>query len=555
MSRPSDHYESPAPAPKNDSITQPKLGIAGYGRFFWRQLTSMRTALFLLLLLAIAAVPGSLFPQRSSDPNGVLQYFKENPTSAPVLDGFQLFNVYTSFWFSAIYLLLFVSLIGCVIPRTTHHIQALRSQPPRTPARLERLSAFEAYDLAAGETDAAGTPLTQASVIEEARAVLRKSRYRVQLFDGKELSVSAERGYMRETGNLVFHTALIGVLVAVGVGGSIGYTGQKVIVVGQSFVNVQSAFDTFNPGRLFSDDFLQPYRLVLNSFTATYEEQNKNAIGQPIDYEAKLTSYGQDGKGTKQVIKVNDPLRLGGNDIYLLGNGYAPKITVRDAAGKVVFTDSVPFLPADANLTSVGIIKVPDIPGTQIGIRAFFAPTASTVNPSVSVHPDLGNPVLSMVLFTGDLGIDKGIPKSVYTMDTDGMRQITGKANQPKISLLPGQTAEIPGGLGTISFDNMTPNAAKNDYTKSVPRFVSLDVHSDPTQGWVLLFAVLVVAGLLTSLFIPRRRVWVKAIEKEDGGMRLEYAGLARGEDPGLEAAVSDLARKHAQRLGLRLTP
>jgi cytochrome c biogenesis protein len=555
MSRPSDHYESPAPAPKNDSITQPKLGFVGYLRFFWRQLTSMRTALFLLLLLAIAAVPGSLFPQRSSDPNGVLEYFRANPKTAPVLDGFQLFNVYTSFWFSAIYLLLFISLIGCVIPRTTHHIQALRTKPPKTPARLERLSAFEAYDLPAGETDAAGAPFTSASVIAAARTVLRRSRYRVQLFDGPQLSVSAERGYLRETGNLVFHTALIGVLVAVGVGGSIGYTGQKVVVVGQSFVNVQGAFDSFNPGRLFSDDFLQPYRLVLNSFSASYEAKNLNAIGEAIDYTAKLTSYGPDGKGTKQVLKVNEPLRLGGNEIYLLGNGYAPKVTVRDAVGKVVFTDSVPFLAQDANLTSIGVIKVPDTTGPQIGMRGFFAPTASVDNPDISIHPDLGNPVLSLVVFTGDLGIDQGVSKSVYDLDADKMTQITGKPDQPSIHLLPGETAKLPGGNGSVTFDNLAPKADKNDYTKSVPRFIGLDVHSDPTQGWVLLFAVLVVAGLLTSLFIPRRRVWVKAIEKSDGGIRLEYAGLARGEDPGLEAAVTDLARRHAQQLGLKLTP
>ena len=63
-------------------MTLPKLGFVGTARFIWRQLTSMRTALLLLLLLAIAAVPGSLFPQRAADPNGVTQYFAANPTSA-----------------------------------------------------------------------------------------------------------------------------------------------------------------------------------------------------------------------------------------------------------------------------------------------------------------------------------------------------------------------------------------------------------------------------------------------------------------------------------------
>src|SRR5690606_4483372 len=170
---------------------QPRLDFVGYLRFFWRQLTSMRTALFLLLLLAIAAVPGSLVPQRSADPNGVVQYFKDNPELAPILDNIQAFDVYSSVWFSSIYLLLFVSLIGCVIPRTLHHIKALRTPPPKTPVRLERLAGFTTVD--AEGTDAA-------SAIASARVLLRKNGYRVRLFDGPQLSVSAERGYLRETG-------------------------------------------------------------------------------------------------------------------------------------------------------------------------------------------------------------------------------------------------------------------------------------------------------------------------------------------------------------------
>ena len=521
----------------------------------------MRTALFLLLLLAIAAVPGSLFSQRSSDPNGVSQYFLNNPTLAPILDKFQLFDVYTSVWFSAIYLLLFISLIGCVIPRAMHHARALRSRPPRTPSHLERLGTFSAFEIDAGQVDASGAPITAASTVESARSLLRRSGYRVQLFEGvaasPSLSVSAERGYLRETGNLVFHIALIGILFAVGIGSGFGYTGQKVLVVGQAFANVRLTFDSFNPGRFFTDTQLDPYRIVLNSFSAKYEEQNINAYGQPIDYTAKVTTYeGQSTKGTKRTIKVNSPLEIGGNQVYLLGNGYAPHVTVRDPSGNVVFSEPVPYLPQDANLTSLGIIKVPDGLKKQLGMRSFFYPTAAT-NASgdlASTHPDLRNPELSLVLYTGSLGINSGAPKSVYALDVSKMTEIAGPGiPTAAIHLKPGKTAAIPGGLGTITFDNMAPAGDKSNLEKSVPRFASLDVHRDPTQGWVLFFAICVLVGLLTSLFIPRRRVWVKAIEEEEGRIRLEYGGLARGEDPGLDAAVADIAARHSQQLGLKL--
>jgi cytochrome c biogenesis protein len=548
MSRPSDHFDSrPAPAePLAEGVTQPRLGVVGWLRFLWRQLTSMRTALFLLLLLAIAAVPGSLVPQRSSDPNGVTQYFTDNPDLAPVLDKVQAFDVYSSAWFSAIYLLLFVSLIGCVIPRTQHHLAALRAQPPKTPARLARLAGFTTRDAPEG-TDAY-------AAIEKARGLLKGSGYRVATFDNatggtREFSVSAERGYLRETGNLVFHSALVGVLITVGFGSGFGFAGQRVLVEGQAFVNTISAYDSFNPGRFFSDTSLNPYKLALDDFTVKYETKNLNAYGQPLDFGAHVTVTHRGEKPETGQVKVNAPLRTGGTDIYLLGNGYAPTITVKDPHGNVVFTDSIPFLPQDANLTSLGIVKVPDGLAAQVGMIGFFYPTQATAASGAyySTYPDLEYPLLTLNVYTGDLGLNAGVPTSVYALDTAKMTQLTGgTSGQASLELKPGETQELPNGLGSVTFENADPTAAAGDFTHSVLRFASFDIHHDPTQGWVLLFAVLVLLGLLTSLFVPRRRVWVKAVERADGTVRFEYAGLARGEDPALEDAVSMIADRHS---------
>ncbi|PPF59934.1 cytochrome C biogenesis protein [Clavibacter michiganensis] len=530
MSRPSDHVDSPRQAPREGApITQPKLGFLGTLRWFWRQLTSMRTALFLLLLLAFAAIPGSLVPQRSSDPNGVTQFRADNPDLYPVLDKLQVFDTYSSVWFSSIYLLLFISLIGCVVPRAKHHFDALRQAPPTTPARLSRLAGYTTRTTTADPVDA----------IRQARALLKRQRYRTVLVDdasaaGGVLSVSAERGYLRETGNLVFHSALVGILITVGVGGGFGYSGQKVLVEGQSFVNTLSTFDSFNPGRFFDDSSLTPYRVKLNALHVQYEQQNPNAIGQPLDFTADVTADVPGGQPQEREVKVNDPLAIGGTDMYLLGNGYAPHVTVRDPAGTVVYSADVPFLPQDAKLTSLGVVKVPDGLREQVGMLGFFYPTQGAEKaPFFSSYPDLDNPLLTLNVYTGDLGIDGGVPTSVYTLDTGNLTQLTGgKTGVQSIELAPGQTVDLPDGLGSVSLD-------------SVPRFVSFDVHHDPTQRWVLLFAILVLGGLLTSLFVPRRRVWVKAVPQADGSTTLEYAGLARGEDPTLEAAVAALADKH----------
>jgi cytochrome c biogenesis protein len=546
--RPADHADSAAPA-ASDEITQPALGAVGWLRWAWRQLTSMRTALVLLLLLAIAAVPGSIVPQRSADPNGVSQYFADNPDLAPVLDGLQLFDVYTSIWFSAIYILLFISLIGCVIPRTKHHWKALRARPPRTPARLERLGDFRSADIALAR-DADGTA-SAATAIDVAAEQLKRGGYRVERYDARgTLSVSAERGYVRETGNLVFHTALIGVLVAVGVGGGYTYTGQGVIIEGGTFVNTLLDYTSFNPGRFVDEGSMAPYSLTLDEFSVTYEPLGAQGAGQAGDFIAHLTTQRPGEAPAEGEVRVNHPLEMDGDRIYLMGNGYAPTLTIRNAEGTVVFSESVPFLPQDTNMTSLGVVKVPDGFSEQLGLVGFFYPTQAPLASGAftSAYPALINPVVTLDVYSGDLGIDDGTPRSVYTLDPTEMTQLTGRAiDVDSIELAPGQTADLPDGLGTITFENDSPAGAEG-YEQSVKRFVSLSIHRDAAATWVLLFAVLAVLGLLAALFIPRRRLWVKATPGEQT-LHLQYAGLARGEDPTIAAALDQFVRRHGESL------
>jgi len=547
--RPTDHADGDAP----DGIRQPTLGFIGWLRWGWRQLTSMRTAVVLLLLLAIAAIPGSIVPQRTADPNGVTQYKSDNPDLYPILDSLSLFDVYASPWFSAIYLLLFVSLIGCVIPRTKHHWKAMRSRPPRTPARLARLD--DHTEAVVQLPEGADAEATAAEAVDLAADQLRRAGYRVERYDGRgTFSVSAERGYLRETGNLVFHASLVGVLIAVGVGGGYTYTGQDVLVEGQSFVNTLADYSSFNPGRFVDTETLPPYSMTLDEFQVSYIPAGEQGAGQAGDFAAILTTRvpGQEEKAGE--VRVNHPLDLEGDRIYLMGNGYAPTLTVRDAEGLVVFSESVPFLPQDASMTSLGVVKITDGMPEQLGLIGFFYPTAATLSTGAltSVYPDLVNPVLTLDVYAGDLGIDDGTPRSVYTLDPEGMDQLTGRAvDVDSIELAPGETADLPDGLGTITFENASP-AGADGYAESVPRFASLSIHRDVGAPWVLLFAVLATLGLLVALFVPRRRMWVKATVAGKT-VRLEYAGLARGEDPTLRAAVDDVARRHGDALEARL--
>jgi cytochrome c biogenesis protein len=513
--RPSDHIDS-EPAPE-----LPRLGPVGFARFLWRQLTSMRTALVLLLLLALAAVPGSLVPQRSSDPNGVLQYQARDPEGFKILDSLGIFSTFSSPWFSAIYLLLFISLIGCVIPRSKHHFDALRARPPKTPARLSRLVGYTAVD----------STVDAETAVVAARKLLKGQRYRVERYGD---SISAERGYLRETGNLVFHTALIGVLAGVAIGGGFGYNGQRLLIEGEPFANVLADYDSFYPGPwVDSDTALEPFGLRLDAFDSEYEFDQNAGTWNPVDFEATMGVRERGTEWRTESLKVNSPLEVGGTQVYLLANGYAPIVTVRDPDGAVVFQQAVPFLATDGNLTSGGVIKVPDGLSDQVGMRGFFYPDAVALDSGAltSFSPNITeNAVLTLLVYRGDLGLADGSGANVYTLDTENMEEIAGR--EDALALRIGDTLELPEGMGTISLDG-------------VANYVGLDIHHDPAQAWVLGFALTAVGGLLTSLFIPRRRMWIKVLP--DG--RIEYAGLARGEDPGLAAAVADLARAHADAL------
>jgi cytochrome c biogenesis protein len=500
------------PAPATDP-TPPRLGTVGTARFLWRWLTSMRTALVLLFLLALAAVPGSVFPQRGVAPLRVRDFYLAHPGAAPTMDRFGLFDVYASPWFAAIYLLLLISLAGCVIPRAVKQWSVIRSTPPATPRNLARMPAHVAF-----ETDVDST-----TVVSNTAEHLRMRRFRVAPADGGD-SVSAEKGYLHEIGNLIFHVALLVLLVGVAMGSLLGYKGTVLIVEGEGFANTPTQYDDLTLGRAFRAGNLPPFSFTLDRFSATFIDSGPKA-GQPAGFDAYVTYRTQPGATPQTAdIRVNHPLLVDGSKIYLLSHGYAPTFTVRDGAGKVVFSGSVPFLPQDANFTSRGVVKVPDAQPDQLGFQGIFLPTAvidPTLGP-ISVAPDPKSPRVFLGAYAGDLGLDDGAAQSVYLLTTDQMKLIG------RHDLGVGQTWNLPGGRGSISFDGYR-------------RFANFQIASDPGRQVVFWGAVLALAGLITSLTIRRRRVWVRATADDDGRTLVEVAALARSEGADLSADVTPL--------------
>jgi cytochrome c biogenesis protein len=472
------------------------LDSRSFLRWGWRQLTSMRTALILLLLLGVAAIPGSLFPQRTQNPMQVRQYFLDNPSLAPWLDRLKLFEVFSSPWFSAIYLLLFISLIGCVLPRSIDHAKNIFAQPPLTPKFLDRMEHF--------------TEIKKVD-LDLVEKYLRKKHYRIRREDN---SISAEKGYLREYGNLLFHLSLVMILIAVGIGSLLGMRGDSILNVGERFINTPTSYDSLGFGKYQSESTLKPFSITVNDFRAKYDP----ATNAPLDYTLNVTVANPYGTAErKEIIKVNQPLSIGSTNVYLQANGYAPTVIVRDKSGKLIFDGPTTFLPQDGNLTSIGSIKVPDM-SPQIGFVSSFLPTADRdeIRGGFSSYPEVLDPRLLLAVWKGDLGLNTGVPQSVYRIDTSKMERIGLKA------LVLNETYDF--GEGSITFTGW----------KS---WVNLQVVDDPGKSFALLGAILAILGLLTSLFTRQRRVWVKQ------GRKTQIAGLAKNGIPGLQEEINDLIK------------
>ncbi|MFM8191221.1 MAG: cytochrome c biogenesis protein ResB [Candidatus Nanopelagicus sp.] len=474
-----------------------ELDSKSFLRWCWRQLTSMRIALILLLLLAIAAIPGSLFPQRSQNPVQVRQYFIDNPQVAIWLDRFSMFDVFSSPWFSAIYLLLFISLIGCVLPRSIEHLKAIGAKPPLTPKYLDRMESYTEFK----KVD-----------LDTVERYLRKKHFRISR---DENSISAEKGYARESGNLLFHLSLVLILIAVGIGSLLGSRGDAIVNIGDRFINTPTSYDILGFGKYQSEDSLPPFSITIKDFKAKYDPVSNAAL----DYELTVSTANPVGSTeTTRVIKVNQPLTYGSTKIYLQANGYAPIVVVKDKAGKVVFDGPTTFLPQDANLSSIGAIKVPDMQ-PQIGFVASFLPTADRdpIRGGFSSYPEVLDPRLLLAVWKGDLGLNTGIPQSVYRIDTSKMERIGLKA------LVLNESYDF--GEGSITFTGWTS-------------WVNLQIVNDPGKGFALIGAILAILGLLISLFTRQRRIWVKQ------GRKTQIAGLAKNGIPGLEDEIKELVKE-----------
>ncbi|HEY7811659.1 MAG TPA: cytochrome c biogenesis protein ResB, partial [Nakamurella sp.] len=495
----------------------------------------------------------------------------------PWLDRLGFFEVFASPWYAAIYLLLFTSLVGCLAPRTWEFAGQLRARPVATPRNLGRLPHHDRR-VVPGSVDEVADRVTAglrgwriARRVEERpgqaagpeaggpEAGSREAvgpeadTIAVAIADTIAVTISGEKGFLRELGNLVFHFSLLGLLVAIAIGKMVGYEGSVIVNVGAQFCSASPAsYDNFRPGLLVDGTDMSPFCLDVRSFAADYTQ-----VGQAISFVADVGAQSGAQAGTdswnENTLQVNDPLRLDGERVYLIGHGYTPHFRVSFPDG-TVRDYAQPFAPTpnDPNFTSEGAVKILDPPGVtgddvrkhQLAIVGIFAPTAFLHGGIMtSSFPAADNPGVAVDVYRGDLGMESGRSQSVFSIDTNQVDK-GALVKQARSNLMPGESITLDDGT-VVTFTGYN-------------EWVSLQTSYDPAQGWALVFAVTLLIGLMISLVVKRRRVWFRMYPAAAGAdgvpahpaaadrTVVEIGGLARtdqagyGEEFGGLAALAD---------------
>ena len=514
--------------------------IVSYLRKSWHWLTSMRTALALLFLLALAAIPGSLLPQRDLNESNVTDFIESHGKVAEIYDKLQLFDVFSSIWFQAIFILLMISLVGCIIPRSWEHYKAWKTPPTRAPKYLDKMPLH-----------AEGHSEHSPEEIEEATRKLLK-KWRVSETSAEDdraglKSFSAERGYARELCNLIFHIALVAILVTVAAGRMVNYEGQVIVVTesgsqgkeasleqSTEFCNTSTSnYDSFRAGSLFDGTGLHPFCFVAHDFTADYLDNGQaEMFSSNVSYAEGDDIYTDHSSWKDYELSVNHPLRLSHNRVYLQGHGYAPTVTVEWPNGEKR-TQTIQFRPDDmVRFLSSGVMRFDPPAGmypdlferrqNQIAIQGLFAPTAQWSGENgqllASAYPGLTDPALAIDIYRGDAGLDTGTAQSIFDLDSSLVH--SGQLQKiDRVNLSQNESVTLDDGT-KVTFEGAS-------------QFANYQISYDPFQKWVLVSSLLMLVSLVGSLVIKRRRIWVRISPAADGGTDIQMGGLARTDRAG----------------------
>jgi cytochrome c biogenesis protein len=421
------------------------------GRALWRLFTSVNFAVVQIICLALLGVVGMTIRQLPAfafrslgDYQGEMAKLQAlyDPVFGEgvvdVMERLQLFQVFTSAWFSAGLIILVASIIICTLDRTPRlwhqaaDIRVIQPEPyydPELPDRALMAAAPPAPTVA---------------------AILRRHRFRVraETADDGAAYLYGDRNQWTRLATLLTHTGLILFLVAAAVTSRLGVQEGLVVAEGDSL----TVGPIGTPGLLLVRNY---------GFDAPGFES-----GRPTDFTTDLAVF-QDGRElARKVIRVNDPLTVGGFTFHQNGFGPAPVLVIVDRTGATLWDGPVALTEAHEGLP-FGLLSVP---GRDVGLQVLLDRAAD------------GAAVLLVLPY-----------------------RVTGRAadGSPVMSVLD------PMAIGRGEWRSTSGLDFAVGYRETA-QFSVLIASKDPGQGIVWAAFGFLITGIVVTFYLPRRRVWAR---------------------------------------------
>ena len=405
------------------------------------------------------------------------------PTLGPLVDVFErlgLFRIFTAPWFTALLVLLIVSIIVCTLDR----LPKIRAVTARS--RVEQPGSFFDASLTGRGTMHLATALTAEQSHDAAVRIAQQMRAR-----GWEASTSPDpevtggqivhgdrfRRSYRFT--LVMHTGLVLLIAGAALSGALGYT-QGILLTNGEALPI---------GKIGSVGGL----VVENrAFSAPRTES-----GAFADFTTELALYRDGAQVAEKVIRVNDPLMYDGWSFHQNFFGPSVKLEIRSVTGDLLWSGEAPLT---ATVEGAPYATLP-IPGSSAGLELLLQRDPAGAAALLVVASEPVAPASSEV-------------RTLFAS-----------------ILAPGEAASAPNVNFTVQLQGVS------SYTGIIAR-------RDPAAGIVWLAAALIMAGLTLTLRRPRARLWIRiqpGRAEADAALLLERGARAEQAAPLLTGIAETL--------------
>jgi cytochrome c biogenesis protein len=443
-----------------DSGGGPSVSTSDVTDRIWRFFISMRTGLWLILTLGLLSLVGAVLVQApagmSADPAAYASWVASIHSKyggwTPVLDKLGLFSVFTSIWFKGITVLLATSILACSINRAPR-LWKLAFHPH---TRMGE-TFFTHAPLRATVLTSAGPDTT----IQDVRTVLKSHRFRTITDTGDdEVNLYADRFRWGPFGTVIAHVSFVIILVGFFLSATTGFKDTNFVAPVGSTVQVGNGTGLSVKAMSFNDSY--------------YEN------GEPKDYVSDLIVYKNGVQTGRQMVRVNQPLRLDGVTFYQSFFGEAASIQVKDSAGKTIYDNAVALaFQSDDGTHSIGQFDM-----KSKGLSVYVVTAASG-------KPDPQIKAGQIELEIHQVG--KKDPIATQVVDQGKPTTIAG-----------------------VSYT----------FQRTVA-FTGLTVAHDPGANFVWVGSALLVMGLFLVFFFPHRRIWVR-IRKTSSGSEILCASTMK---------------------------